>query len=75
MMQVGSKFFIEVDEESLGSGYASYSAAPSQCSNRVGREVISDACWSVPSVREEVRQMEPYINNSWTERCGNAYTA
>jgi hypothetical protein len=29
----------------------------------------------VPSVREEVRQIELYINNSWTGRCGKAYAA
>jgi hypothetical protein len=29
----------------------------------------------VPSVREEVRRMEMYINNSWTKRCGNAHIA
>jgi hypothetical protein len=26
-------------------------------------------------VREEVKQMELYANNSWTERCANSYIA
>ena len=38
-------------------------------------EVISGVRWSVPPVREGVRQMELYINNSWTERYGNAHIA
>ena len=37
--------------------------------------MISDVRWSVPPLREGVRQMELYINNSWTERYGNAYAA
>lgn len=29
----------------------------------------------MPAIREEVREMELYINNSWTERYENAYIA
>jgi hypothetical protein len=35
--------------------------------------VISDVCWPVLSVREEVKQIERYANNSWTKRYGNSY--
>ncbi|MDX6381865.1 MAG: hypothetical protein QOI57_2889, partial [Rubrobacteraceae bacterium] len=41
----------------------------------VVREEISDVCWPMLSAREGVKQMELYINNSWTERYGNAYAA
>ena len=37
--------------------------------------MICDVRWSVPALREEVRQMELHINNSWTERYGNAHIA
>ena len=37
--------------------------------------MISDVCWPVLSVREEVKQMELYAKNSWTERCANSYMA
>jgi hypothetical protein len=37
--------------------------------------VISDVRWSVLPAREGVRQMELYINNSWTERYANTYIA
>ena len=29
----------------------------------------------MPAIREEVREMELYINNSWTESYENAYIA
>jgi hypothetical protein len=35
--------------------------------------VISDVCWLVLSVREEVKQIERYANNSWTKRYRNSY--
>jgi hypothetical protein len=37
--------------------------------------MVSDERWAVPPVKEEVRQMQLYINNSWTERYGNAHIA
>jgi hypothetical protein len=37
--------------------------------------VISDVRWSVLPVREEVKQMDLYVNTNRIERHGNSYIA